>query len=408
MSDLPNTAVIQKMPPPLKQCKDCGASVSKSAPSCPQCGAILKRKSSCLGSLVAILLLIFFVPFFIALFGKGSSSARPGDGIARSSSSSPPAQPTGGTSAQTTHAEQYIPGIAGVDVYGNLKDRGFSVNREFGKGAVFWTCESSNPLASYRVDVTARTPTQVMYVSGTLLYSGDKQADPFAKPFFGYLATLPYTGSNPEEARKWVEKNIGNIGAKTSFGDVEFLISGNEKSRILQLRNKNSATSPAPVTTLSTQTTPAPSTNWRYSHSDYEMGKGRVHHATAVSSNTVEFGFPYGGSQRGTLFLRTHPKHGKDVILSIERGQFLVRSYEDSKALVRFDDGEPVTCEVVGAEDHSTTSVFFRDYQDFVSRMLKAKRVRISVPVYQQGSPVFEFDVSGFDAKAYLEQKDKD
>jgi hypothetical protein len=39
--------------------------------------------------------------------------------------------------------------------------------------------------------------------------------------------------------------------------------------------------------------------------------------------------------------------------------------------------------------------------------MLKAKRVRISVPVYQQGSPVFEFEVSGFDTNAYLEQKNK-
>jgi hypothetical protein len=38
--------------------------------------------------------------------------------------------------------------------------------------------------------------------------------------------------------------------------------------------------------------------------------------------------------------------------------------------------------------------------------MLKAKRVRISVPVYQQGSPVFEFDVSNFDTDAYLEKKD--
>jgi hypothetical protein len=137
------------------------------------------------------------------------------------------------------------------------------------------------------------------------------------------------------------------------------------------------------------------------------MDKGRIHHATALSSNTVNFGFPYGGAQHGTLFLRTHPKYGKDVVLSIEKGQFLVRSYEDSKALVRFDDGEPITYNVVGAEDHSTTSVFFRDYQGFVSRMLKAKRVRISVPVYQQGSPVFEFEVSGFDTNAYLEQKGK-
>lgn len=389
------------MPSKLKQCKDCGAAVSKSATSCPQCGAIINRKSSCLGSLVAILLLIFFVPFFIALLGRDTGSTG-------SSNIASPVRAQTESSPSPVQSEHYIPGIAGVDIYGNLKDRSFSVKRDFGKNSVFWTCESSNPLASYRVDVMARTPTEVIYVSGTLLYSGDKQADPFAKPFFGFLATLPYTGSNPEEARKWVEKNIGNIGAKTSFGDVEFLISGNDRAKILQLRHKNSESAPKPSAVPSTPTVSPRPTNWRYNHSDYEMGQGRTHHATTVSSNTVDFGFPYGGSQHGTLLLRTHPKHGKDIVLSIERGQFLVRSYEDSTALVRFDDDDPITYKVVGAEDHSTTTVFVRDYQGFVSRMLKSKRVRISVPVYQQSSPVFEFDVSEFDTGAYLEENDKD
>lgn len=135
------------------------------------------------------------------------------------------------------------------------------------------------------------------------------------------------------------------------------------------------------------------------------MSKGRVHQATTISTNLVEFGFPYRGPQSGTLTLRTHPKHGKDVIFSIERGQLLVRSYEDSSALVRFDDSDPISFKVVGAEDQSSTSAFFKDYQGFVSKMMKAKRVRISLPVYQQGSPVFEFDVSSFDADSYLEKK---
>jgi hypothetical protein len=135
------------------------------------------------------------------------------------------------------------------------------------------------------------------------------------------------------------------------------------------------------------------------------MSNGRVHHAVTRSTNFVEFDFPYRGPQRGTLVLRTHPKNGKDVIFSIERGQLLTRSYEDSTALVRFDDSEPVSFKVVGAEDHSSTSAFFRDYQGFVSKLLKAKRVRISLPVYQEGSPVFEFDVSSFDSDSYLEKK---
>ncbi len=151
---------------------------------------------------------------------------------------------------------------------------------------------------------------------------------------------------------------------------------------------------------------PAPM-NWRYFHGDYEMGRGRVHRAITESTNTVNFGFPYRGHQNGTLILRTHPKYGKDVIFEIERGQLLVRNYEDSKALVRFDDSDPISYKIVGAEDHSTTSAFFRDYQGFVSKMLKSKKVRISIPVYQQGNPVFEFDVSEFSSDAYLENSQK-
>ncbi len=147
--------------------------------------------------------------------------------------------------------------------------------------------------------------------------------------------------------------------------------------------------------------------NWNYSHSDYAMSKGRVHQAITDSTNTVNFRFPYQGSQHGTLILRTHPKFGKDVILRIEKGQFLVRSYEDSKALVRFDDGDSINFRVVGAKDESMTMAFFLDYQGFVDKMRKAKRVRISIPVYQEGSPVFEFDVSGFEIDAYLEKTNK-
>ena len=123
--------------------------------------------------------------------------------------------------------------------------------------------------------------------------------------------------------------------------------------------------------------------------------------AAVESTNTVEFHFPYAGEQHATLFLRTHPRHGKDLILQIRKGQILCRSYEDCSVLVRFDDKKPESFSGVGPADHSTTSVFIRNYGRFYASMLKAKTVRISVPVYQEGAPIFEFDVAGFDAAKY-------
>lgn len=119
------------------------------------------------------------------------------------------------------------------------------------------------------------------------------------------------------------------------------------------------------------------------------------------STNTVEFGFPYSGEQHATLMLRTHPRHGKDVIFSIEKGQVLCHSYEDCTILVRFDDQKAQSYSAVGAADNSTESVFIRNYSRFVSSMQKAKTVRIAVEIYQQGAPVFEFDVSDFNAAKY-------
>ena len=131
------------------------------------------------------------------------------------------------------------------------------------------------------------------------------------------------------------------------------------------------------------------------------MAKGTTQHAIVQSTNTVEFGFPYAGPQHGMLGLRTHPRHGKDVIFKIERGQVLCRSYEDCTVLVRFDDGKAQRYSGVGAADNSTETIFIRNYSRFVSAMMKAKTMRIAAEVYQEGAPVFEFDVSGFDEAKY-------
>lgn len=144
---------------------------------------------------------------------------------------------------------------------------------------------------------------------------------------------------------------------------------------------------------------------WIYSQADDAMSKGTTYHAVVLSSNTVEFGFPYSGTQNARLNLRTDPRYGNDVIFSIEKGQILCHSYEDCTVLVRFDDEKATNYSAVGAADNSTEHIFIRNYNRFVKNMLKAKRVRISVNIYKEGAPVFEFDVSDFDQNQYKQKK---
>lgn len=144
---------------------------------------------------------------------------------------------------------------------------------------------------------------------------------------------------------------------------------------------------------------------WRYQVTKDELTSKPTYLAVVQSINQINFDFPYQGAQRGALMLRTHPQYGKDLILKIEKGQMLIQSYQDTTVKVVFDEGSPISYRVVGPEDHSTTSLFFRDYQGFVGKMLKAKKVKIAVPFYQQGNVVFEFNVSDFDSDQYLDKK---
>lgn len=161
-------------------------------------------------------------------------------------------------------------------------------------------------------------------------------------------------------------------------------------------------------TKLAGQPVPAPKiegSQWSYSQSNDEMSKGSTNSAQVESLNTVEFEFPYSGIQHAYLALRSHPRFGKDIIFKIEKGQILCPSYSGCSVLVRFDDGAAVTYSAQPPADNSTETIFIGNYSKFVGNMLKAKMVRISANIYQQGNPVFEFDVSGFQQEKYAPKK---
>lgn len=162
----------------------------------------------------------------------------------------------------------------------------------------------------------------------------------------------------------------------------------------------------APSSTTAPASTPesepdAVGSQWSYSASEEKMTGGVIKTASVSSSNTVEFDFPYTGAQHGRLILRTSPRHGKDVIFRIERGQLLCTSYDGCSVQVRFDDDKPVRYSATGPADGSSEVLFIDNYSGFLNRLKKAKRVRLSASIYQQGAPIFEFDVSGFSVERY-------
>lgn len=154
-------------------------------------------------------------------------------------------------------------------------------------------------------------------------------------------------------------------------------------------------TSAGNITKPPAPSTPStPSDTWQYAEESDPMGRGTIKYAHVESVNTVNFSFPYQGDQRATLTIRKHPKHGKDVILAIEKGQFNV-GIDDCTVNVRFDDGKPRAFSAVGPADHSSTSLFLRNYPTFVASAKKAKKIFVEAPFWQEGMQVFEFDTTG-------------
>lgn len=139
---------------------------------------------------------------------------------------------------------------------------------------------------------------------------------------------------------------------------------------------------------------------WTYRLKEDPMTSRKAKYATIESENTVSFYFPYEGSQRATLMLGDHPTYGQNVILSIERGQFLCRSYSDCQIRVRFDEDTSEPWNVVGA-DNSTTSIFLRHESEFIRKLRAAQIVHLQARTSQGREPIFEFQVGGFDYARY-------
>ncbi len=144
-----------------------------------------------------------------------------------------------------------------------------------------------------------------------------------------------------------------------------------------------------------TATTETKVENWKYTEPEDKIHNTKTKMAICESVNTLDFKFPYSGKQHAALSIRQNYDGTKDVFVMIEKGQFMT-SVLGGKALVRFDDNEPIEFALVAPQDNSTTTVFIKRTADFISSLLKSKKVYIQTTFFQEGNPTLEFNVEGF------------
>ncbi len=130
---------------------------------------------------------------------------------------------------------------------------------------------------------------------------------------------------------------------------------------------------------------------WNYRSVTDKMSGKISKYATKESLNTVNFDFPYDGEQRGTIMLLQD-----GVLFFVKKGQVVCQgASEYGKCLVRvkIDDEKDKYIPARISGDKSTTIHFG---PAFLKSIKKAGKLMIQPEVYQNGYPIFTFDLSGY------------
>lgn len=133
---------------------------------------------------------------------------------------------------------------------------------------------------------------------------------------------------------------------------------------------------------------------WSYNEDQDKMTGKAKKTAVTTSDNSLSLGFPYSGTNYAQLIVRQHPQYGTDVILSIDKGQFLCSTYQGCPIQVRFDDAPPVKFNGAPSADHDSTYIFFKNSKSFITKAKKSKRILIQANIYKSGAPILEFSTN--------------
>ena len=147
---------------------------------------------------------------------------------------------------------------------------------------------------------------------------------------------------------------------------------------------------------------------WQYDNYE-DTASGKISYTAQLKSeNQINLSFPYAGKQYGRLTIRNHPRFGKGIFLTIEKGQILSisGSYDDKYFLVRFDDGEVESYQYSESTSGSTDIIFVRDKAKFLKNLSNSKKAYITINIYQDGQKTFIFDVKGLKDQFSNKQKE--
>jgi hypothetical protein len=136
---------------------------------------------------------------------------------------------------------------------------------------------------------------------------------------------------------------------------------------------------------------------WSYNEYTDQLTNKLTKSASIKSNNYHVFDSPYRGQTFAVLQIRKHPKYGRDIIFTIDQGQFVCSVYSDCTVSIRFDENPPIEVLVDEPADNSHNIFFLRGYEKLLKKIKSSKKMYISATVFQNGAPVYEFNIENLE-----------
>lgn len=130
---------------------------------------------------------------------------------------------------------------------------------------------------------------------------------------------------------------------------------------------------------------------WRYPDDVDKMTGKKTSYAVLTSDNTLSLGSPYAGLNHGQITVRRHPQYGTDVMIGVDKGQILCRSYDGCTIKIRFGDGTAQSFSAMPPADHSSNLVFVSNKTRFIDAARKNTKILVQLPMFREGEQVLEF-----------------
>jgi hypothetical protein len=136
-----------------------------------------------------------------------------------------------------------LPGLQPADVKFNLQNRQFNCELAFMPTDTdpysSWECQRKNAQYYMSVEIWSKSLDSVdLIVSSVVQFR--KADDGLATDFLGFMATMPFDGAEPQEARTWVGETLPTITAngdvrEATFGGIKFRLYGIPTARFLDI-----------------------------------------------------------------------------------------------------------------------------------------------------------------------------